>query len=87
MWLSITARSERKELYDRIQSGTLRDYIVAEQERSGPGPDELQGDGLPENPDYEIEDTRLDEQTMEDLRRMEENFGMAMMIGEQKDVI
>lgn len=85
VWLSITARSERKELYDRIQSGTLRDYIVAEHERSGPGPDKLQGDGVPVDLDYNFEDSIMDEQTVEDLRRMEESFGIAMMVGEKSN--
>jgi hypothetical protein len=34
VWLLRAWQAERKELYDRIQAGTLRDYAVIEQARA-----------------------------------------------------
>lgn len=85
VWLSMVARAERRELYDRLQAGTLRDYIVSENERIiRNGIDSEQGEVPAPDPDmdYSYDANTFDEQTMIDLQQLEENFTAAMMAGD-----
>jgi hypothetical protein len=83
VWTLITAKQERKELYDRIQAGTLRDYVYSEQIRD-PAPEktETAGSSLVDDMDYtQPEDQKLDDELLADLQTLQAGFTTAMMIG------
>lgn len=87
MWLSVNARQERKELYDRLQAGTLGDYVANENERIVQNDQSVIGSGntvpTPDaDMDYSFDSNAFDEQTMIDLQQLEENFTAAMMAGD-----
>ena len=87
VWMIIVGKQERQDLYNRLQAGTLRDYIANENERIMIQNDQndLNNTSTQHTPppdpdlDYGYDLNNLDEQTMIDLQNLEENFAAAMM--------
>ena len=86
VWLTMTAQAERKELYDRLQAGTLGDYVANENERiiRNTGSVDVENTVPAPDPDidYGSDINTFDEQTMIGLQQLEENFTAAMMAGD-----
>lgn len=53
IWQMVSSSKERRELYDRIQAGTLRDYVYAEDIRKQPVEEPAQGDPIAADDEYD----------------------------------